>query len=46
MLHQADLFKVFAGDVSMYAKDKQVGEVGPENTKTDEQYISLNKTIE
>jgi hypothetical protein len=45
MLHQADLFKVFAGDVSMYAKDKQVGEVGPENTKTDEQYISLNKTI-
>jgi hypothetical protein len=29
----------------MYAKDKQVGEVGPENTKTDEQYISLNKTI-
>lgn len=45
MIHQADLFKVFAGDVSMYAKDKQVGEVGLENKKTDEQYISLNKTI-
>jgi hypothetical protein len=34
-----------SGDVSMYAKDKQVGEVGPENTKTDEQYISLIKQL-
>ncbi len=45
MIHQADLFKVFAGDISNYAKDKQVAETGLDNKTTNEQYISLNKTI-
>jgi hypothetical protein len=45
MIHQADLFKVFAGDISNYAKDKQIAETGLDNKTTDEQYISLNKQI-
>ena len=45
MIHQADLFKVFAGDISNYAKDKQVTETGLDNKTTDQQYISLNKQI-
>lgn len=45
MIHQADLFKVFAGDISNYAKDKQVAETGLDNKTTNEQYISLNKQI-
>lgn len=45
MIHQADLFKVFAGDISNYAKDKQVAETGLDNKTTDEQYVSINKQI-
>jgi hypothetical protein len=45
MIHQADLFKVFAGDISNYGKDKQVAETGLDNKTTDAEYISLNKQI-
>ena len=45
MIHQADLFKVFAGDISNYSKDKQVAETGLDNKTTDAEYISLNKQI-
>jgi hypothetical protein len=45
MLHQADLFKVLQ-EMFHVCKRQTSWEVGPENTKTDEQYISLNKTIE